>query len=162
MTMVWQRATQALIPVLVCISVTGCALFQDRPLPPTPVIRATPEITIIPSPTPIPPPTPEPTIANGISVFQKMGCQGCHTLEAANAAGVVGPTLEGIAATAALRLADPAYTGTATTAGQYLRESMVDPGVYTVPDYPEGVMPSYASIEEGDIEAMVMLLLAQE
>jgi hypothetical protein len=66
-------------------------------------------------------------------------------------------------ATAAQRILDPAYGGTATTAADYLAESILEPGAFLVPGYATSAhpMPSFAHLPEADITALVELLLAQ-
>jgi nitric oxide reductase subunit C len=46
----------------------------------------------------------------------------------------VGPSLAGVATTAAARIHDPQYHGTAHTAAEYLEESILKPSVFIVPD----------------------------
>jgi hypothetical protein len=45
--------------------------------------------------------------------------------------------------TGAARLVDPAYQGRAKTIHEYVIESVVEPGVYVVPGYPAGIMPTW-------------------
>jgi mono/diheme cytochrome c family protein len=117
-----------------------------------------------PTPTPIAIDTSDPdaVIAAGVEVYQANGCIGCHALSVAGAAGAVGPTHEGMGATAEERIADPNYTGEATTAEEYIRESILNPNVYTVDGYASGLMPSYSTLPEDQIEAMVQMLLLQQ
>lgn len=100
---------------------------------------------------------------DGATVYQTKGCIGCHQLDAVGAVGAVGPTHNGMGATAEARIADPAYTGTATTAAEYIAESIREPGVYTVPNYPAGVMQPYPpdQISDEELEALVQFLLEQ-
>jgi nitric oxide reductase subunit C len=59
------------------------------------------------------------------------GCAACHSV--APGVNIVGPTLAGIAGTAAERLRDPQYRGTAKDLAGYVRESIVDPHAYVLP-----------------------------
>ena len=72
-------------------------------------------------------------IAIGEALFRQAppGCNACHS----TAAGVnlVGPTLAGIATTAASRVAAADYTGKASDAAGYIRESIVQPNASLVP-----------------------------
>jgi nitric oxide reductase subunit C len=73
------------------------------------------------------------------------GCAACHSV--APGVNIVGPTLAGIPATAAVRIASPDYRGRATDATEYIRESILDPNahVLTGPTYAAGgrsLMPS--------------------
>jgi nitric oxide reductase subunit C len=62
------------------------------------------------------------------------GCVACHS----TAPGVVlvGPSLAGIATRAAETVRTEAYTGSATTAEAYIRESILQPSAYIVPGQP--------------------------
>jgi nitric oxide reductase subunit C len=66
------------------------------------------------------------------------GCAACHSV--APGVNIVGPTLAGIPATAATRIASPDYRGKAKDAAGYIRESIVDPNahVLTGPTYAAG------------------------
>lgn len=100
---------------------------------------------------------PADPIALGKQLYQQQGCSGCHALGDANAAGQTGPTHEGLAQVAAERIADASYTGSATTAEEYIRESIVAPGVYIVPDY-QNIMPAYDKLSETQLNALVEYL----
>lgn len=116
-----------------------------------------------PTPTPIPADDIDAQIAAGLEIYQTSGCIGCHALSVVGAAGAVGPTHNGMGTTAEARIADPAYTGTATTAAEYIHESIVEPGAFVVEGYTAGVMPSYAAtLTEDQINALVQMLLAQK
>lgn len=62
------------------------------------------------------------------------------------------------------RLQEPHYTGEATTAAEYLHESIVDPRVFIVSGYenPRHQMPIYDSLNETDVDALVQMLLQQK
>jgi mono/diheme cytochrome c family protein len=77
---------------------------------------------------------------DGLAVFARLGCGGCHTLAAANAAGAIGPDLDE-------RL--PAHT----------RESLV--AQITSPR-PNGVMPAdFAErMSDAELDSLVDFLLA--
>lgn len=129
------------------------------PAPPDPTETAEPA-----TPTSEPEPTevPEIDFSEGIAAYQANGCIGCHTLTIAEAVGTVGPTHDGVGTTAEARLADPGYTGTATTPEEYIRESILSPTTYTVPGFTEGVMPSFATMDEAQLDAIVAMLVAQQ
>jgi hypothetical protein len=40
-------------------------------------------------------------------------------------------------------LVDPAYRGQAKTVHEYVVESVIDPGLFVVPGYPAGTMPTW-------------------
>jgi nitric oxide reductase subunit C len=66
------------------------------------------------------------------------GCAACHSI--APGVNIVGPTLSGMPATAAARIASPDYKGKAKDAAAYIRESIVEPNahVLTGPTYAAG------------------------
>ena len=100
----------------------------------------------------------------GMALYRKQYCGICHELAAAETTGTFGPTHDGIGRTAALRIADAAYTGTAGTAAEYLRESIVEPRAHVVDGYAitSHPMPPYAHLDDGDINALVAFLMAQK
>ena len=61
----------------------------------------------------------------------EVGCFACHSV--AEGVNLAGPSLAGLAARAEQTVADPAYTGTATDAAGYIRESILEPSVHIVP-----------------------------
>lgn len=115
------------------------------------------EIAAAPTPTVIPPDAD--LVAVGLQIYQEQGCTACHQLDAANAAGETGPTHNGMGAIAAERISDGTYTGEATTAEEYIRESIVNPGAYLVEGY-QNVMPAYA-LADDQLNALVQMLLQQ-
>jgi len=74
----------------------------------------------------------EPVIASAGSP----GCGTCHSLEKDKT--LVGPSLAGIATDAANTVEEAEYKGTAKTADQWLRESILNPDV----DVPDGFKPN--------------------
>lgn len=109
------------------------------------------------------PTVPEPVeggdpVALGKQLYQAQGCGGCHVLEDAGAAGTVGPTHEGMAQTAAERVNDPGYTGQATTAEEYIAESIVNPGAHVVEGF-QNIMPPYGTLSEEQVNALVQYLM---
>lgn len=100
----------------------------------------------------------------GLKVYQAQYCGICHQLDAAGTAGLFGPTHNGLAQTAEERLGDPRYTGSARTAGEYVRESILNPESYLVPGYElsNHRMPAYVNLSETDLEALVQLLLQKK
>jgi mono/diheme cytochrome c family protein len=76
-------------------------------------------------------------------LFRKGGCVVCHAIQGIKGAeGRVGPRLE-LAATGPLRLADPNYRGEARTVREYIIESILKPGAYVVPGFPDRAMPRW-------------------
>lgn len=76
-------------------------------------------------------------------LFTRAGCVVCHTIPGIPAAeGRVGPKLT-LAVNGPKRLADPNYRGEAKTVHDYIYESILTPGKYVVPGYPDQVMPRW-------------------
>jgi hypothetical protein len=102
-------------------------------------------------------------IEKGIQVYKAAYCGTCHTLDVVGAQGIFAPTHNGMATTVIARLADPLYSGEATTAAEYLQESILAPAVYLVPDYAatRHPMPAYTYLPAADVDALVYLLAAQ-
>lgn len=97
--------------------------------------------------------------------FLKGGCAACHTIPGVpGAVGNLGPDLTNIGDVAAERVQGTNYTGNATTAKEYIQESISTPGTYVVPDCPtgpcqDGLMPPFATVfNSGEIEAVVNYL----
>lgn len=74
-------------------------------------------------------------------LFMKAGCPGCHTIPGIEGAtGKVGPVLyEG--SNAPNRIKDPEYKGRAKSVREYIVESILDPSIYVVKDFPDNQMP---------------------
>lgn len=114
-------------------------------------------------------PEPEPTpvdaelLALGLTTYRAQYCGVCHALDAAETRGTFGPTHNDMGATAAARLLDPGYSGNATTAAEYITESILDPLIYSVPGY--GItshrMPPYTHLPDAEVAALTAFLLAQ-
>ena len=107
---------------------------------------------------------PEEIAEYGIQVYKDNGCIACHQLDVAEAVGAVGPTHNGLATIAEQRLTDPNYTGSATTAEEYIAESLRDTNIYVVDGFAANVMPSYPAdqISDEDLQILILMLLQQE
>ena len=70
-----------------------------------------------------------------------LGCAACHTLSTVGPAWAGDGTAAGIGPRAAVRLDGPGYSGAASTAEQYLLESIVDPNAYLVSGFETVAMP---------------------
>jgi hypothetical protein len=77
--------------------------------------------------------TPAPGQRSGALLFLQEGCGRCHVTAGPSTAR--GPSLVGLAAVAAARVADPGYRGWAQDARGYLREAIVDHCLDLVPGY---------------------------
>ena len=76
-------------------------------------------------------------------LFIQSGCAVCHTIPGIDAAkGREGPQLV-LGVNGPKRLADPNYQGSAITVHEYIMESILHPGAYVVPGYPDRVMPRW-------------------
>lgn len=92
--------------------------------------------------------------ANGEQVALVRGCIGCHALDPA--VTMTGPTWYHIGDTAVSRVASE-------SPALYLYHSIVDPGSYVVPNYPNNVMPAnYADqLSMQELADLVDYLLSQ-
>jgi nitric oxide reductase subunit C len=69
--------------------------------------------------------------SRGKAIFNGAGaCATCHSVE--SGVTLVGPSLASVAKTAAERVADPRYKGSAKDAAHYIEESIVSPSAYIV------------------------------
>lgn len=74
-------------------------------------------------------------------IFAKAQCVACHTIPGIpGAVGTIGPKLEE-GTTAAQRIKEPDYKGTAKSPTEYIMESIVDPSAYVVKPFPDNTMP---------------------
>ncbi len=97
-------------------------------------------------------PTPEPTVAperlaKARELLATQGCIGCHTIGGfPEAQGQIGPDLSHISSDAAGIIVSQGYKdggGTATTPREYLRESILKPSQFVVPECPTGACPDF-------------------
>ncbi len=111
------------------------------------------------------PPGDDP-VAQGQAYFGQTpaACSACHSTTPG--VELAGPSLAGIAARADSILASGDYTGSATNAAEYLRESILEPGAYLVPGpiYSGGgrsFMPDNYDqlLDEAQVSALVEYLL---
>jgi cytochrome c oxidase subunit II len=87
----------------------------------------------------------------GQAVFTQNGCGSCHTLEAANATGTVGPDLDDLPQ-AAQRAGKPLE--------EFVRESIVQPDAYIAPGFQANVMPkTFADLPQEQLDALVQYLV---
>lgn len=74
-------------------------------------------------------------------IFEKATCPACHTIPGIpNAEGQIGPKLT-VGTNWKKRISDPKYKGKATSAREYVMESIVFPSMYVVDGFPDDVMP---------------------
>lgn len=78
-----------------------------------------------------------------IDIFTRAGCPVCHAIPGIPGAnGQVGPRLI-LGTTGEQRLKDPGYKGQARTVHDYVVESVLEPGRFVVPGYPDRTMPAW-------------------
>ncbi|HEX4525261.1 MAG TPA: cytochrome c oxidase subunit II [Gaiellaceae bacterium] len=73
----------------------------------------------------------------GLAVFQQNGCGGCHTFKPAAATGKVGPDLGNLA-----QEAKQAHRGALEA---FIEESIVKPGAYIAPGFPNAMPPNFGT-----------------
>ncbi len=163
--------TKEVTPTLNTVATLTPASPLATPVKPTETLTPTSTPTLMPT---LSPPTVTPVTANieaaainpaidGSQLFRQQ-CGHCHQLEVVGTKGVLGPTHNHMAATAAARLQSADYAGAATTPADYIRESIVNPGIYLVSGYnlPSQKMPAFTNLSEAQVEALVQFLLAQK
>ncbi len=103
-------------------------------------------------------------IEQGLAIYHAQYCGVCHTLAAAGTSGQFGPDHDGIGTTAAARIQEPNYSGSAQSAQEYLMESLVKPDAYFVGAYAGSShrMPPYTHLSDEDLRALVAFLFAQK
>ncbi len=99
----------------------------------------------------------------GVEVYHAQYCGICHTLSAASTTGTFGPVHDGVANTAAERVKEPRYSGSANSPAEYVYESIVDPKAYIVEGYvgSSHSMPPYTHLSEDEVQALVAFLMTQ-
>jgi len=89
---------------------------------------------------------------SGEQIFTAAGCAGCHTFAPAGSNATIGPNLNELA-----ELAGERRPG--ASAEEYARESLVDPGAFTVEGF-GNVMPAYeGKLEDEQLKALIDYLL---
>ena len=86
-------------------------------------------------------PLPAGNAQNGQALFTSQGCGACHSLKPGEK--IVGPSLAGIGKTAADLIKASDYHGKATTGELYIKESILDPSAYIVPDFPDAMLKDF-------------------
>ncbi len=72
--------------------------------------------------------------ARGAQLFSTLPCSSCHDITHPFPGGAICPNLGNIVTEAARIVKSPDYHGQATDAAGYIRESIVNPNAYIVPD----------------------------
>lgn len=93
----------------------------------------------------------EPLAARGADLYQGKACASCHTVDGSK---LVGPTWKGLYLSE-VELDD----GSKVVADEaYLRESMLEPSIKTVKDYPRGLMETVIkpnALSDAEVDALV-------
>jgi nitric oxide reductase subunit C len=79
-------------------------------------------------------------VVRGRQIYDKQGCNACHSI--GGQGGTTGPDQTRLAVNAEGRIKDPGYKGNARDAAGYIRESILQPGAYVVPGFPDNLMPT--------------------
>lgn len=79
-------------------------------------------------------------VENGEALAEAKGCTGCHVATATGPAWLPSEGEPGVGERAETRFSQADYTGQATTAGQYLFESIVNTNVYVVEGFQPNIM----------------------
>ena len=97
------------------------------------------------------PPATDP-VARGRQVYRALNCGSCHE---PNLFGQhIGPPLDHVGSVAATRRPG-------MSAGDYLRESIIDPGAYVVPGYTDSMPRGLErSLSQEDLDALIAYLLS--
>ncbi len=97
------------------------------------------------------PPATDP-VARGRQVYAAQGCASCHEPGLLNFWRPVGPPLTHIGTVAETRVPG-------VPAGEYIRQSVVDPGAFVVPGYPDSMPRGLGTrISPADLDALVAYL----
>jgi mono/diheme cytochrome c family protein len=104
---------------------------------------------------------PEGDAAAGEALTVSLACVACHISAPTGPAWLATAEQPGIGTRAEARLTQDDYSGNATSAEQYLLESIVLPETYLVAGYPSGVMPNNYStnLTEQQVADIIAYLL---
>jgi mono/diheme cytochrome c family protein len=129
----------------------------------TPTLESTPEMTATLALSSAAVESDLAAAGDGLAVYRQQYCGTCHELTAAGTRGTFGPTHNSIGTTAAQRIQSAGYSGHATTAAEYIRESLLDPQSYLVEGYGATLyrMPPYGYLDSASLDALVAFLLSQ-
>jgi len=86
---------------------------------------------------------------SGKALFVDNGCNGCHTFKPAKSTGTIGPDLDNLSSYAR-QAKQPLDT--------FIRESIVDPGKYIQPGFPNAMPGTFSTLPPAQIDALVKYL----
>ncbi|HEV2591227.1 MAG TPA: cytochrome c oxidase subunit II [Gaiellaceae bacterium] len=93
----------------------------------------------------------QPPASPGLAAFDKYGCNSCHTLQAASSTGTIGPDLD--------KLKQYATQANRGSLNAFIKESIVDPGVYIQPGYQDQMPHTFGTqIPAGQLTQLVQYL----
>lgn len=132
----------------------GQQIVRAEPTPLPLLSSLTPEQIVAGLPEDVIAALPNADLARAEQLALSNGCIGCHGLDPT--VQMTGPTWHNIGNTAVGRVPGE-------SPGLYLYQSIVNPGGYSVPNYPAGVMPAtyVDTLSPTDLADMVAYLLAQ-
>lgn len=143
---------------------TGLALTACGGSEPAPTATAAPAAAAA-EPTKV----PAAVVEAGKAAFNKYGCQACHAIAGFAEGGAVGPELTNLYANAQKTIASAEYKnsqGKATTVEEYVRESILNPNAFVVPQCPSGPCPQGVMIQNfkdqisaSELEALIGYLM---
>lgn len=107
---------------------------------------------------------PEGDAQNGELLVQSFACTTCHIDAPTGPYWLASEDQPAISERAQTRFDQPDYAGEAGTANEYLYESIVNPSIYVVSGFADGVMPNnYGStLTEQDLADMIAYLISLE
>jgi hypothetical protein len=128
---------------------SACGVQASPTLAPTSTTRPTATFTAVPTPTErVPVGTdikvdlPQGDLERGETIARMKSCIHCH-VDAIATRFESGDDMPRMTERGELRIADPAYNGSATSGGEYILESILLPEIYIVPGTPAGAkMPT--------------------
>jgi nitric oxide reductase subunit C len=143
---------------------TWISRIDNQNWPPRPIVvtAASPQGIVLG--TPPPEAASADPVALGEALFRRTppACFSCHALQ--QDVVLVGPSLAGLASRAAAIVGGAEYKGSAKTAPEYIRESIVNPHAYVVPGPTfsaggQSIMPPYGSVlKPEEIDQLVAYL----
>lgn len=105
----------------------------------------------------------EAKIEQGVQVYLDAYCGACHVLDIAQTRGTFGPAHNTMGTLALDRINSEAYIGESNTAEDYIRESILDPQAFLVPEYiaSSHAMPAFTHLLDEDLDVLVYMLVHQ-
>jgi mono/diheme cytochrome c family protein len=134
------RARRNLVLAAVCLLLAGCG-GEETVSPTAEDVQGT-----LPQAQPVSGGDP----AAGKTLFDKEGCNSCHTYGPAKSKGTVGPNLD--------KLEADAKKANQGSLQEYTATSIKNPSAYITPGFPPGVMPPFDKLSDEQIADLVAFL----